>query len=142
MSCISLNTQYLNSIPPLRSYLKYNWPSIFWAAFILVICMMPGRHIPKITIPHFDKIVHTGIYIIFALLAYYGWTRQSGFQNLHSNTLIKIIILLSIYGFTIEVIQETLTTDRHFEWLDELANASGSVIGALIGKDFIPRGKA
>jgi hypothetical protein len=113
-----------------------------WAAFILVICMMPGRHIPHITIPNFDKVVHTGIYILFALLTYCGWTRQSGFQNLHSNTLIKIIILLSIYGFTIEIMQETLTTDRHFEWLDELANASGSVIGALIGKAFIPRGKA
>lgn len=126
----------------MSSYLKYNWPSILWAAFILVICMMPARHIPHISIPQFDKVVHTSIYIALAFLTYYGWTKQSAFDNLHRMTLLKIIILLSLYGLMIEIMQETLTTDRHFEWLDELANASGSVIGAFIGKSFIPRGKA
>ena len=126
----------------MRNFLKYNWPSILWAAFILVICLMPGRHIPKVSIPHFDKVVHTSIYMIFAVLTYYGWTTQTGFQTLHRHTLFKIIILLSIYGLTVEVMQETLTADRHFELLDELANACGSVIGAIAGRVFLPRGKA
>jgi len=126
----------------MNSYLKYNWPSILWAAFILVICLMPGRHIPKVAIPHFDKIVHTGIYTILAVLTYYGWTMQNRFEGLHQRTLIKIILLLSLYGLTIEIMQETLTADRHFEWLDELANATGSVIGALIGRALIPLVKA
>lgn len=108
-----------------------------WAAFILVICLMPGRHIPRIAIPHFDKVVHTSIYMILGVFTYYGWTMQSGIAGLHQNTLIKIIILLSLYGFTIEIMQETLTVDRHFELLDELANATGSVIGALIGRKLI-----
>ena len=108
----------------------------------MVICLMPGRHIPRITIPHFDKIVHTSIYMILAVLTYYGWSMQNGFNSLHQNPLVKIIILLSLYGLTIEVMQETLTMDRHFEWLDELANATGSVIGAFLGKVFIPRRKA
>jgi VanZ family protein len=122
----------------MKNFLKYNWPSILWAAFILVICMMPGRHIPRITIPHFDKVVHTSIYLILGVLTYYGWTMQSGIAGLHQNTLIKIIILLSLYGFTIEIMQETLTADRHFELLDEMANATGSVIGALIGRKLTP----
>ena len=126
----------------MKSFLKYNWPSILWAAFILVICLMPGRHIPRITIPHFDKIVHTSIYMILGVLTYYGWSMQKSFNSLHQKTLLKIIILLSVYGFTIEIMQETLTADRHFELLDELANATGSVIGALLGKTFTPRGKA
>jgi hypothetical protein len=117
----------------LKNFLKYNWPSILWAAFILVICLMPGRHVPRVTIPHFDKVVHTSIYLIFAVLTYYGWTRQSGFEGLHQKTLLKIIILLSLYGFTVEILQETLTADRHFELLDELANATGTVIGAVSG---------
>ena len=108
----------------------------------MVICLMPGRHIPRITIPNFDKIVHTGIYIILAVLTYYGWYMQNRFGGLHQKALIKIIILLSLYGFTIEVMQETLTADRHFEWLDELANTSGSAIGAFLVRAFIPRGKA
>ena len=98
---------------------------------------MPGRHIPRITIPHFDKIVHTSIYMILGVLTYYGWSMQNAFDSLHQKTLIKIIILLSLYGFTVEIMQETFTADRHFELLDELANATGSVIGSVIGRKII-----
>ena len=105
----------------------------------MVICMMPAHHIPRVSIPQFDKVVHTSIYIMLAVLTYYGWTKQSSFFGLHRKTVIKIIILLSAYGLLIEVMQETLTTDRHFEWLDELADAAGTVIGVLIAKTVIKR---
>jgi hypothetical protein len=105
-----------------------------WAAFILVICLMPARHIPRIHIPNFDKVVHTCIYTVLGALTFYGWSMQGSVQSLHRGTLLKIIILLSLYGLTIEIMQETLTLDRHFEWLDEVANASGSIIGTCMGK--------
>ncbi len=123
----------------MSSYIKYNWPSILWAAFILVICMMPAHHIPHVTIPQFDKIVHTSLYIILGILTFYGWTKQTSFFGLHRKTVIKIAILLSAYGLLIEVMQETLTTDRHFEWMDELADAAGTVIGVLIARAVIKR---
>ena len=101
--------------------------------------MMPAHHIPHVTIPQFDKIVHTGIYIILGILTFYGWTMQTSFFRLHRKTIIKIIILLSAYGLLIEVMQETLTADRHFEWVDELADIAGSVIGVLMAKAVIKR---
>ena len=123
----------------MKNFLKYNWPSILWAAFIFVICMMPARHIPRIRIPNFDKVVHTSIYIIFAVLTYYGWSMQTRFRGLHQKSILKIIILLASYGLMIEIMQETLTTDRHFEWLDELANTTGAVLGAFLGKVIVTR---
>ena len=102
-----------------------------WAVFIFVICMMPARHIPRVSIPNFDKVVHTGIYVVFAALTFYGWTMQNQFDGLHKKTVLKIILLLASYGLMIEVMQETLTTDRHFEWFDELANTTGTIIGTL-----------
>ena len=123
----------------MKNFLKYNWPSILWAAFILVICLMPAHHIPRIRIPNFDKIVHTSVYMIFAVLTYYGWSMQSSIEGLHQKTLLKIIIVLALYGLSVEIMQETLTTDRHFEWLDEVANSSGAVIGAYIGRWILPR---
>jgi VanZ family protein len=98
---------------------------------------MPARHIPRVSIPNFDKVVHTSIYTILAVLTYCGWMMQRGFGRLHHSTLLKVIVLLALYGLTIEIMQETLTTDRHFEWLDELANTSGAVIGALTGKQIL-----
>ena len=125
----------------MKNFLRYNWPSILWAAFILVICLMPGRHIPKVSIPNFDKVVHTTIYMIFAVLTYFGWTRQSVLTILRSNTALKVVVVLALYGLTVEILQETLTADRHFELLDELANTSGATIGAIVASYLLPIAK-
>lgn len=103
----------------------------------MLICLMPARHIPRVSIPNFDKVVHTSIYAILAVLTYGGWVMQKNFGGLHQRTLIKVIVILALYGLTIEIMQETLTADRHFEWLDELANTSGAAIGALTGKQIL-----
>jgi VanZ family protein len=58
--------------------------------------------------------------------------KQNSYRGLHHRTAIKVILLLAAYGLMIEIMQETLTADRHFEWLDELANTSGAVIGTWI----------
>ena len=98
----------------------------------MVICLMPGRHVPHVSIPHFDKVVHTSIYLIFAVLTYYGWIRQTSIATLHQKTILKVILTMALFGMMVEVLQETLTTDRHFEWLDELANTCGAIIGACL----------
>lgn len=60
---------------------------------------------------------------------YWGWKKQTDFLALHKNILVKIFIIACTYGFTIEIMQETLTTTRHFELLDEAANACGTLVG-------------
>lgn len=115
-----------------NSYVKYNWPSILWAAFILYLCMMPAHHLPHVTIPNFDKIVHFTFYFVLAVLMGWGWLRQQQFSVLHKQPWIKIFLIACAYGLLIEVLQETFTTDRHFEWLDELADATGAVVGLIV----------
>jgi VanZ family protein len=115
-----------------NSFLKYNWPSILWAAFILYLCMMPARHLPHIPIPNFDKLVHFTFYFTLSILMNWGWLKQQLFNSLHKNALLKIFLICCAYGFTIEIMQETLTTDRHFEWLDEAANATGAAAGSVV----------
>jgi len=115
-----------------KSFLKYNWPSILWAAFILCLCLAPARHLPRINIPSFDKIVHFTFYFTLVLLMNWGWLKQQSFRSLHKNAWLKIFIIACAYGFTIEIMQETLTTDRHFELLDEAANACGAAVGSLV----------
>jgi VanZ family protein len=118
----------------MRNFLKYNWPSILWAAFVLVICLMPGSNVPKIKIPHFDKVVHVSIYMVLGSVTYYGWTRQFQFASLRTSTVLKVILVLALYGLTIEVMQGTLTVDRSFDLWDALANSVGAVIGTYAGK--------
>ncbi len=114
------------------SFLKYNWPSILWAAFILLLCLIPGRDLPSVTIFEFDKIVHFIFYVILAWLMFYGWRKQTVFSSLHQNMLIKILFITFVYGFAVEILQELLTLDRHFDILDALANSTGAVAGSII----------
>ena len=117
----------------MNSFLKYNWLSLGWALLILVLCLMPGKDLPSVDIVDFDKLVHFGIYVILALMMYYGWKKQSSFLSLHYKTMTKILILTFSYGFVVEILQELLTTDRHFDLLDALANSTGAIAGSLMG---------
>ena len=116
----------------MNSFLRYNILSILWAIFILVLCLMPGRHLPRIPIYEFDKIVHFTFYFVLALMMYYGWKKQDLFLSLHHSMITKIIIITSSYGFIIEIMQELFTADRHFDIFDALANSIGAVAGSFL----------
>lgn len=118
----------------MKSFLKYNALSLLWAIIILILCLMPGKDLPGIDIFQFDKIAHLGVYIILSLLMHYGWRKQSSFSWFHKQTVLKILVLTASYGFMVEVLQGALTVDRQFDLLDAIANATGAVIGSLIGK--------
>lgn len=116
----------------MNSFLKYNWPSILWAAFILALCLVPGRDLPSVSIWEFDKIVHFVFYVQLAVLMFWGWKKQQAFNSLHVSTFLKILVITFSYGFAVEIMQELLTADRHFDWLDALANSTGAIAGCLI----------
>ena len=123
----------------MNSFLKYNIASFLWAIVILVLCLMPGRHLPHITIWQFDKIVHFGLYFCFSILLYYGWEKQESFLTLHERTLLKTILFAAVFGFSVEVMQELFTADRHFELLDALANIIGATAGSFLAKPLIKK---
>ena len=116
----------------MNSFLKYNTPSIIWALVILVLCLMPGKDLPNISILNFDKLAHFSVYFLLSLLMYYGWKKQNSFLALHRQTFIKILLLTSTYGFAVEIMQELFTVDRHFDIFDALANSIGAVAGSML----------
>ena len=70
---------------------------------------------------------------------YWGWKKQDSFQGLYTNTFIKVFIIACFYGISIEVMQGVFTADRHFELLDEAANASGAAAGGLFAVKIVKR---
>lgn len=116
----------------MNSFLKYNLLSILWALLILILCLVPGKDLPSLTIFEFDKFVHFAIYLVLTLLMYYGWKKQNSFLHLHEGTILKILMLTFTYGFAVEVIQEFFTADRHFDIYDALSNAAGAVAGSFL----------
>lgn len=93
---------------------------------------MPGRDLPSVSIWEFDKIVHFGVYFLLAVLLYFGWKKQQTVPHLHHQTKLKIILICVAYGFGVEVLQEWLTADRHFDWFDAIANGVGGLAGGWV----------
>jgi VanZ family protein len=115
-----------------NNFLEYNWPSILWAAFILILCLMRGHDLPSVSIWEFDKLVHFAFYVILSALMFWGWKKQTYFSVLHLQTALKILAITITYGFAVEILQELVTADRHFELFDAIANSAGGIAGSLI----------
>lgn len=111
-----------------------------WAVLIATLSLMPSSDFPKITIPHFDKLVHFSFYFILFLFTAYGWKKQSQYAFLRQSPLFFIWFICMLFGIAIEIGQETFTTTRHFDLEDILANGTGAFFALSIWKfrQFIP----
>ncbi len=120
-------------------YIKYSlkkadyklklFASSIWCLFILVLCLLPGSDLSKLSWLDFlglDKLIHIAFYSIAAVLWSFSFTNNIK-KPMFSSQLF-ILLFLTIYGFVIEYLQLTFT-DRHFDILDGLANFLGTMLG-------------
>lgn len=127
-------------------FVRFYWLAIGWTIVILALTLFPASDIPNTPfsrIPHFDKIVHAGIFAVFVILWYgalfrsksasdNGKTRQ--FQPM---TLLATVILIAVLlGLLIEIIQKDWQyIHRDFEWFDWLADTLGAFFGGAIANE-------
>ena len=63
---------------------KQYWPAILWALFILIICGIPGNHIPKLKYGFelfADKVVHVFIFGTLAILMLWNAYKKGTAKN-------------------------------------------------------------
>jgi VanZ family protein len=83
--------------------------------------------------------VHFTFYFVLVILMNYGWRKQTTFTALHRHTWLVIFIIACVYGYSIEIMQEAFTTTRHYELLDEVANACGAGLGSIFAVKLFKR---
>lgn len=109
------------------STFKQYFKSILWASVIIYLSLV---HISSTTtvkatfIPHFDKLAHIFIYMIFSLLLL--------FENRKSRKTYLPLLIAVFFGVLMEILQHLLTTYRSMEIYDMLANTLGVILGMLI----------
>lgn len=100
--------------------------NIIWAIIILVLCSMPGDSLPQtsmIEIPHFDKIVHFGLFFIMGILLVSELKYQT---NLGTFQIAAVVFaLIAVYGGTIEILQEYFFINRSGDLWDLCADVAG-----------------
>lgn len=95
------------------------WFALFWTFLILLACTWPGKDIPAAPIVGFDKLVHSGLFIVWTIL----WTL------VYPKKAALIVLLGMAYGLGLEFYQQLLPFDRTFDWWDAVADAVGVIIG-------------
>ena len=114
---------------------RYLLPAIAWTVIIFFIIAIPGSSIPDSSlfqIPHFDKIIHAGIFFFLGLSSVYGFTKQGNTTILKSYAYTSAVIFCVIYGGLTEVIQHFFIAERSGEMADFTANTIGSVAGVAV----------
>ena len=116
--------------------MKYTYllPAILWFFIIFWIISMPPSSIPRtplFSIPHFDKLVHTGMFTVFVIFLIFGFDKQSkGIIFRHRYTFSLIIGV--IYSIGTEWYQYVYVPGREGEFWDIMANLVGCITGSLI----------
>ncbi len=111
------------------SIIKYFWRSFLWALIVLNLSIM---HVPNsVSHWHFlqnfpvDKIVHTIFYFFLTFLLIDGFLR---FLENKKNIFLPYfyaILISSLYGGMIELIQKFLLTNRYGDIFDFIFNLMG-----------------
>ncbi|MEO9965992.1 MAG: VanZ family protein [Reichenbachiella sp.] len=96
-----------------------------WTGFILIATLSPKDGIPdfEIPIPHFDKIVHFGLFSIYAVLVSYGQTLRRG------------LLIGALLGILLAALTECLqfyVPGREPDKFDFIADCCGTATGLLL----------
>lgn len=104
-------------------------PSIIWLLIIAVGSFIPSSNVPKVDVP--DKWVHFVFYAIFSFLFYIPVSTYTKRIKLNVQVWLIVLVVSTIIGLTVELVQHYFISGRCGEGLDILANTFG-VISALI----------
>jgi VanZ family protein len=107
-------------------FMKKYLPAILWAAFIMVICGIPGDAVPAIYVFSFDKLGHSIIFFILYVLIL-APLQKDGRHNFRQH-LTATILTIAFAGLT-EILQDHVFINRNGEVMDFLADSLGAVLG-------------
>lgn len=111
--------------------LRHQYLAIIWASIVLVLCDMPidDGSMGLTFFEGFDKLVHTGFFFVFTVLLFYGKIQQQRSYNYRIITVIKILIVTTLLGGGIELLQWKVFTYRSADWWDLFADLTGVGMG-------------
>ncbi len=120
--------RFLLNLPP---YL----PSVLVLILLFYLTLVP-KPLPDVDIPilNFDKVVHVimmaGVYLTFA----FDYTRRERQHKLSLSVILLFLVITVLLGGFIELAQGTELIHRGCDFADFIADAIGSVLGAVTAR--------
>nr|WP_294896488.1 VanZ family protein [uncultured Pedobacter sp.] len=113
--------------------LKFQWPAIVWALLVLILCTIPMSDVPGNNkfFEGFDKMVHLGFFFVLTVFLFFGKIQQQNSFEYRPLTIVKILLISSIIGGGIELLQLEVFTYRSAEWWDFFSDMLGCSMGVF-----------
>ncbi|MDN3676109.1 VanZ family protein [Flavobacterium paronense] len=97
--------------------------AIGWTILIAILCLVKFNDLPSFGVSDADKYVHFTFHFVFTTLwGFYLWGNERALSKI-----VRLVIISLCYGILIEFLQETVTTTRHADIFDVLANLTGAL---------------
>lgn len=117
----------------MNTFLKSYWAALIWAAFILILCGLPGKDLPNIDFWEInieDKLAHIFVFGVLGVLLIYGARRNSN-ASLNKKYVVIFISIGIAYGALTELLQGWLFPSRFSSLSDFLADGIGAILGTV-----------
>ncbi|TPE44099.1 VanZ family protein [Pontibacter mangrovi] len=82
----------------------------------------------------FDSFAHAGMFCVLCFLMIVGFSKQYTSLTLQRNPVRYSLLISTLFGVTIELLQYFLVYGRHGDVLDVIANTSGCLLGIVFFK--------
>ena len=114
-------------------------PAFIFLLIVTVLLCLPPSKLPNtggnwFSYYQIDKLVHITLFAILVFLFCRPIQLKGLFTNIITKVYFVLVIVFTMYGFIMELVQHYLVYGRSFEGLDILADAVGSYIGYAIAK--------
>ncbi len=103
------------------------WIALCWSGVVVFFCLTPSNDIPSVNFPNLDKLVHAFFHFVFTILWFLVFKKQVRKKNQYQLLIVALTFSI-LFGITIEILQERLTTSRSADFFDVLANIVGAVL--------------
>ena len=114
-------------------YIKKYPISLAFIALVIYLSFFRPPSLPDTgwEIPHFDKVVHMGMYFVMSALLWWEFKRSHKEEVKVWHAWIGAFLCPVIFSGCVELLQEYCTTYRGGDWLDFLANTIGALLASL-----------
>ncbi len=117
--------------PRLSHFMRYQFPALVWAGLIFASSSIPGSKFPNFVLLHHDKLIHTGIFLVFGLLIYRALMIRSKDNSFDFQRALIVIFCVVVYGASDEFHQSFVPGRTPDVW-DATADTIGGILSLII----------
>ncbi len=118
--------------------LRYNLFTIMWAAVILLTTLLPSPSLPASLslweLISFDSFAHAFMFCVLCFLMIVGLSKQFTYPKLHRYAIRASLLISTLFGISIELMQHLFIYGRQGDIIDVLANTIGCLLGIVLFK--------